>query len=183
MNSTLFEPLIKKSARFDTTTAFRFELRRWWSDSPARWVAWLMSNPSNADGYRDDPTIKRVIRFAQLWGYDGAIIVNTCPIISSNPAVALKLLAGHGEYGKEQIFQNFEFIYKAGSEAQLRIAAFGANPMIRLSREQLNKFGSPLHCLGTVLSGDPIHPLARGKMRIPDSAMPKLWRSSDDRTG
>lgn len=172
----LFETELKRSARLDPTLSFRFELRRWWVEKPERWATWLMSNPSNADGYRDDPTILRVIWFSQSWGYDGAIIVNTSPIICSKPAHAGRVLAAHGEYGKERIWQNFEFIYAAGSEAVIRIAAFGANPMFRLSHEQFKKFGLPLYCLGTTKNGDPIHPLARGKTRVPDTATATLWK-------
>ena len=168
---------IKRSARFDPSMRYRFELRRWWVEAPSKWVAWLMSNPSNADGYKDDPTIKRVIHFSQSWGFDGAIVVNTSPAIGSTPLAAGTMLAADGGYGRERVWQNFDFIYAAGQEAAAHIAAFGANPFYRLSDEQFAKFGNPLYCLGKTQSGAPKHPLARGKHRIPNTAQTCEWKA------
>lgn len=43
------------------------------------------------------------------------------------------------------------------------------------------------HCLGTTADGSPIHPLARGRNRIPDDAVLKMWkrrpRNSPERYG
>lgn len=35
----------------------------------------------------------------------------------------------------------------------------------------------PLHCLGTTMTGAPIHPLARGKHRVPDDVQRRPWMS------
>lgn len=35
----------------------------------------------------------------------------------------------------------------------------------------------PLHCLGTTMNGAPIHPLARGKHRVPDDVQRRPWMS------
>lgn len=37
-------------------------------------------------------------------------------------------------------------------------------------------FSEELHCIGVSKAGQPLHPLARGKMRVPDSALPFPWR-------
>lgn len=34
------------------------------------------------------------------------------------------------------------------------------------------------HCIGRTLGGAPIHPLARGRSRVPDDAMLQLWRKA-----
>lgn len=172
---------IHRSAKFDHTLRYRFELRRWWVDwvdYPMRWVAWLMSNPSTADGEKDDPTIKRVIHFSHSWGYDGAIIVNTSPVIGSTPAAAARAMAEDGDYGQQRVNQNFGFIADAGAASALRIAAFGANPFYRLSARTFESFGLPIHCLAKTQDGSPIHPLARGRNRVPNDAQPQVWRTS-----
>lgn len=169
---------LKRSARFDPTMRYRFDLRRWWVAEPVKWVAWLMSNPSNADGHKDDPTIKRVIHFSRSWGFDGAIVVNTSPVIGSTPQLAARALSADRDYGMERVYQNFEFIEAAGKMASLHVAAFGANPFYRLSLKQFENFGNPLYCLGVTRNSSPKHPLARGKHRIPDTAQPVVWHWS-----
>ncbi|WP_020095016.1 hypothetical protein [Methylobacterium sp. 285MFTsu5.1] len=33
-----------------------------------------------------------------------------------------------------------------------------------------------VHCFGLTADGSPIHPMARGRSRIPDHAQPMLWK-------
>lgn len=43
-------------------------------------------NPSSADGRRDDATLRRLIGFAEGWGYGGVEVVNLFAWISADPA-------------------------------------------------------------------------------------------------
>lgn len=43
-------------------------------------------NPSTANKENSDPTMNRVIKFCEFNGYDGYIMVNACPFISTNPS-------------------------------------------------------------------------------------------------
>ena len=45
---------------------YRYSLWRQWDEGPS--VLWIMLNPSTADVYVDDPTIRRCVGFAKAWG-------------------------------------------------------------------------------------------------------------------
>ena len=76
---------IEGDATFARNRTLRMQLRRWWTERPKRWAAWLMTNPSDAGASRNDPTMLRVIHFTRSWGYDGCIAANLYPFIASNP--------------------------------------------------------------------------------------------------
>lgn len=183
---------IQGSAIFSRGQTIRREIRRWWTPSPTRWVAWLMTNPSRARADRNDPTALRVTNFSRAWGYDGWIGVNLYPFISSTMpemwAWADWESNGPDYYARDDMMFNIGDIERVGREASLRIVAFGAEPINRDEiwvDECLDAFGQPadmpgvderLHCLGVNKHGQPLHPLARGRMRVPDKTLPKVWR-------
>lgn len=70
------------SARISRCGTYRCELRRWWRAGPP--VAWLMLNPSTADGLHDDPTLRRIIGFTYRWGFGGLVVVNLYPFRASS---------------------------------------------------------------------------------------------------
>lgn len=57
--------------------------RRWDDQRPVLLVCML--NPSTANGEEDDPTIRRVVGFAERMGYGGIEIVNLFTLRSKNP--------------------------------------------------------------------------------------------------
>ncbi len=54
------------------------------------------------------------------------------------------------------------------------VAAWGAKGDTALAAQALA--GRRTLCLGTTLSGAPLHPLARGRMRVPDDSVPRHYR-------
>jgi hypothetical protein len=67
--------IVRKGAEFDRTGCYRYSLWREWNlQAPV--IAFIMLNPSTADATADDPTIRRCIRFAQVWGYGSLEVVN-----------------------------------------------------------------------------------------------------------
>jgi hypothetical protein len=185
-------PQVHGSAVFSRDRTCRNEIRRWWVPEPKRWVAWLMLNPSLAGVTRGDQTAGRVTHFSRSWGYDGWIGVNLYPLICSKPAQMWRWAKwdenGPDWYARDDIHHNAEHIERAGRMAALRIVAFGAEPIRRDDawlEECIEAFGQPadaegaderLYCLGTNSAGQPLHPMARGKMRVPDDTKPILWR-------
>lgn len=182
----LEQPLvISGSAGFSRDRTCRRWLRRWWVDSPKRWAAWLMLNPSDAGESRNDPTMHRVIHFTQSWGYDGCIVVNLYPFITSDPR-EMWLRAAWQDNGpdwatRDDLQGNLNDIQNVARLSCLRMVAFGAQPVLKddVWLEQcLEAFSQPdenLRCLGISASGQPLHPMSRGRMRVPDTARPVLW--------
>ena len=48
-------------------------------------ITWIMLNPSTADFYRDDPTIRRVTRFSAAWGFRDVWVVNLFAARTTDP--------------------------------------------------------------------------------------------------
>jgi hypothetical protein len=183
---------VKGRALFARGRTVRREIRRWWVETPTRWVAWLMLNPSIAGERRDDPTTLRVTRFTQSWGFDGWIGVNLYPFVSSDPAAmwqrANRERNGPDWYARHDMQANCADLERVARLSCLRVVAFGAAPIERDQgwlEQCLEAFGQPadlperdsrLYCLGVSKSGHPLHPMARGRMRVPDNAQPILWR-------
>ena len=183
-------PLLKSAASFARERTIRRELRRWWADEPVAWAAWLMLNPSNAGETREDPTSLRVNHFTAAWNLGGWIGVNLYPWISSSPAQIWERAnwEHHGpDWGSRDDLQaNLEDIERVARMASIRIVAFGAEPIKRDQfwlEQCLEAFSQPsdcgaderLFCLGTSKNGQPLHPMARGRMRVSDDQRPVLW--------
>jgi hypothetical protein len=64
--------------------AYRYRLDRKWSGDPPMLVCML--NPSTADAERDDPTITKLIGFANRFGFGHLIVVNLYPFRATKPA-------------------------------------------------------------------------------------------------
>lgn len=183
----------RASAVFRGDDKCRLELRRWFVDNPIRWLVWMMLNPSDANAEKLDPTTNRVTHFTKAWGYDGWIVVNVVPFISSDPRVMWKWLYHQthtAPWDRDNLLrQNEIYIEKAARIAARRVVAFGAQPAQRMGpylQQVLSKFQVPsfdnydhaLYCLGRTKDGSPIHPLARGIHRVPDDREPILFAGS-----
>jgi hypothetical protein len=143
------------SAEFSSCRTWRYSLRRTWDArrSPAMFVG---LNPSTADETRDDPTIRRCIRFARDWGYGGVVMVNLYAFRATKPT-DLHVAAEPVGPG------NDEALEEAAAAAGLIVAAWGADPgphplqprrVLRLVRP----YGE-VHVLGLTKAGQPRHPL------------------------
>jgi hypothetical protein len=145
---------MERWAVVDESGYYRYTLTRIWNASGAR-VTFVMLNPSTADGYQDDPTIRKCIGFAKKWGYGSLEVVNmyawraTCP-------KDLDLV--ERPVGKE----NDSYIRTAIQRSSSVVAAWGADGTgpIRL-REMLSLIGNAF-CLGRTKNGSPRHPLYLG---------------------
>lgn len=182
---------IQGSARFSREGTLRNEIRRWWVPQPSRWAAWLMLNPSTAAAGRNDPTALRVTHFSRAFGCDGWIGINLYPFIASEPSTMWRWAnwQAHGPVWdvRDDLLANLGDIERVGRLAALRMVAFGAAPIYHDEpwlEQCLEAFGQPadtpdadeqFYCLGVNSTGQPLHPLARGKMRVPDHQQPVLW--------
>lgn len=178
---------LQGTALFAQGGTIRREIRRWFVAEPKRWVSWLMLNPSVANGERSDQTAGRCTHYSRAWGYDGWIGVNLIPFVSSTQPEMWRWFdwesRGPDGYTSDNLRTNLNDIESAGRAASLRMVAYGAVPAQRCPgwlglcleayRQPSNVgAGEALHCLGLTKDGQPLHPMARGKWRVPDDAQP-----------
>jgi hypothetical protein len=71
------------TAVFDRARAFRYVLTRQWA--PGSPLVFLMLNPSTADAFILDATVRRCIGFAKREGYGAALVLNIFALRSRNP--------------------------------------------------------------------------------------------------
>jgi hypothetical protein len=148
--------LMDRFAVLSDDERYRYQLLREWGDGPT--VAWIMLNPSTADAYEDDATIRKVVGFSKRWGYEAVHVVNLFALRSTDP----KALVGDDDPVGPQ-----NDLWLAGAMfAPLVVVAWGstgdyATRYFRRQRvrELAEKMNRPLHCLGVTKSGDPRHPL------------------------
>jgi hypothetical protein len=156
---------------------FRFALWRRWSERPI--AAWLMCNPSTADAEDDDPTIRRVRHFSTVMGCGGAIVVNLWPLRTPYPAELWKRI--DAELTVEADRRNREAIADAIGRSEVAFVAVGAEPWrrfpgtVKLALGAFQRPTVPHYVLGTTQDGAPLHPLARGKLAIPNDRRPQRW--------
>lgn len=146
---------------------FRWSLTRRWSGGPR--VLWLMLNPSTADGSKDDPTLLRIVGFSKRWGFGGLVVANLHPFRSPHPDVLRRWLAA-GVGTEEASRRNAEVWRELAAASSMAVAAWGAHGDRALARTLLGKSAIEIRCLGRTNDGSPIHPLARGRSRVPDDA-------------
>ncbi|WP_029029158.1 DUF1643 domain-containing protein [Salinarimonas rosea] len=145
------------SAVFSPCGTYRYRLERPGDDAragaPA--LAFVMLNPSTADAYRDDPTIRRVRLLARGFGYGPVVVANLYGLRSADP----RALAAHPDpVGPETP------AHLAAIAAQVRdvVCAWGnhAEPArARAALALLAGAGARLWHLGLTKSGAPRHPL------------------------
>lgn len=134
-------------------------------------VLWVMVNPSTADAWTDDATIRKVMGFSRRWGFAQARVVNLYALRSRNP----KALLTHPEpVGPE----NDRYICLEASVADGIVLAWGNNAdparardvrgLIRMNTEAGGEHptrrerSTPIWHLGLTGPGQPKHPLMLG---------------------
>lgn len=178
-----------KGATFNADRTHRYRCWRTWdADLPP--LAWLMLNPSTADERVLDPTLKRVRAFSIAWGFGGFEVWNLWSLRSTDPK---GLWARLRERDQQAPFRTLQEPFNANVIAILAelprfrdaVCAWGdfsgcptsMRPMAENVAGAIASTVAPdgmnLWCLGRTKSGQPIHPLARGKHRVPDGA-PRL---------
>ncbi|MEG9528259.1 MAG: DUF1643 domain-containing protein [Hyphomicrobiales bacterium] len=184
-----FDDTIARSANLSRCGAHRFTLTRTWSLEGGH-VCFIGLNPSTADHRQDDPTVRRWIRSARSWGYGGFTAVNPYPLRTSSPAEcrawAQYMVNGPDWYARDVIhFSNLPTLVRAAKAAALVVACWGAGAwdpeFVDHVFEEITTGEAPwpdVHCFGLTADGSPIHPMARGRSRIPDHAQPVLWKAA-----
>ncbi|MCY1008546.1 DUF1643 domain-containing protein [Nannocystis pusilla] len=147
-------------ATWSPDKAYRYTLRRVWhtplvAEGDPRELAWLMLNPSTADEFASDATIRRCIGFSQREGFDELVVVNVYALRSTDPRGLWRAADPVGPH-------NDSAIAEVLARVQLVVCAWGANARPdRLCRigELLRPVAARVRCLGTTQGGAPLHPL------------------------
>lgn len=115
-------------------------------------------NPSTANKEVSDPTMNSVIKFCEFNGYDGYIMVNAYPFISTNPSEI--------KFDEKIIPQNLKHIKDKIKELEISdiLLAYGdmnmPNFMLKALFEILNIVEDKnIFVIKTLKSGIPAHPL------------------------
>lgn len=121
-------------------------------------MLWVMLNPSTADGDVDDPTIRRLMKFTQSWGYGSLTVVNLYAFRATKPADLFSAIDPIGTENDCYLRKMLEQVGYGdvmvgwGNHAKLdRVQEFvdlaSEYPNVRLLALDINVSGSPKHPL------------------------------------
>lgn len=155
------------TAEFSPCGRYRHLLTRQWgpASEPIR-VVWIGMNPSTATADVDDPTMIRVRKFTERFGFSGYAMVNVMDYRATDQNV-MRLPAVSPASP-----DNLAAIKRACVPAAVIVAAWGAihKSLRRISAAveiMLRDEGYTLTCLGYTKDGSPRHPLyMRGDARL-----------------
>lgn len=155
----LDEGLIESaSATFSPDRTYRYALTRTWSTGQPPAV-FIMLNPSTADAFIQDPTIRRCVGFARLWGCGGLLVCNLFALRSTDPN---GLYTHTDPVGADNNAVIADRLTSTDPSSPI-IAAWGAHG-VYLDRDRevtalIQDSNRPLLCLGETKAGQPRHPL------------------------
>jgi hypothetical protein len=142
-----------KGATIDPSGKYRYSLWRIWNAELPK-VLFIMLNPSTADGDLDDPTIRRCIGFAKLWGYGSLEVVNLFAYRATNPDELKKCEDPIGP-------DNDIHIRRAATQTDKIIIAWGTMGVLYDRNRSVMKIlcSFRTYCLDISNGGHPKHPL------------------------
>ncbi|MGB0560235.1 MAG: DUF1643 domain-containing protein [Spirulinaceae cyanobacterium] len=145
---------MRRQATLDSTGQYRYHLSRSWNPAAPR-LAFVMLNPSQADGQRDDPTLRRCLGFAQAWRFGTLAVVNLFAYRTARPQMLRQVSDPVGP-------ENDCYIRNTVQQVDCVVVAWGNQGLWRdrnqIVLKQLSEI-APLHCLGRTQQGQPRHPL------------------------
>ncbi len=129
-----------------------------------------MLNPSTADEFTLDPTIRRCVTFARGWGYGAVDVCNLFAMRATSP----RILHEADRRGDDPVGpRNDGAIIDAVSCAQRVIVAWGTHGSLGGRAACVTRLvaGAKIYRLGVSADGSPRHPLY-----LNAGTRPQLWR-------
>lgn len=169
------------SAHFSDCKRYRYELRRTW-DASLRPAVFCCLNPSTATELVEDPSVRRMLSFADRWGLGALILLNLFAFRSTDPkALRSMIRAGEDPIGQDND-DTIRSIFRQHRDDRLILAWGGHGGLIdrglRVASMALVEHGNP-ECFGLTKDGEPRHPLF-----VPDITIPCSYRAlRDERAG
>lgn len=164
---------IGRAAVISPCETYRYMLAREFRANPRRMLLWVMLNPSTADAYEDDPTIRRCIGYARSWDYDRITVVNLFSYRATDPADLKRAAKNRVDIVGPHCDS---WIKQLATEADLIVAAWGRrgneySPRVALVKSMLKR-RAVVHALGFTRDGvNPLHPLM-----LPADPQLTAWR-------
>lgn len=139
----------------DSNCKFRYALWRiWWRHGDR--LLFVGLNPSTANGIKDDPTIRRLVGLAKIWGFGGLFCGNLFSLVSANPDVLWL------EPCTEQPNGPTDTALKQMKALCCKVMVGWGNEGRNAGKrpdEVIALLGEPVYCIKTTAIGEPIHPL------------------------
>lgn len=133
---------------FSKDRKYRYSFHKTWSEAPS--IMFIGLNPSMSDGL--NPTLRRCITFAQIWGYGSCYILNLFACRTKNPSLLKKIISPVGE-------ENDIYILCTAAKVDKVVFAWGTHGGY-LNRDQavIDLLGQS-YTFGLTKKGFPRHPL------------------------
>lgn len=149
---------VQRRAEISACGDYRYLLEHRWTTIPlvsAKILIVCMLNPSDADAFDDDATVRWLTGWALKRGYDGMQIVNLAAYRNSSPAAMLQARDPHGRENTCYLIR-----YTAGQDV---LCGWGnGGPKLPRYDDMLRALQyARLKCLAVTKSGAPGHPLRR----------------------
>lgn len=141
----------KRTAIFSQQRVYRYTLEIKW-DASLPLLMCIGLNPSTADEVDDDPTLRRVKRFARDWNYGGIIMTNLFAFRSTDPKVMLSHPRPIGD-------RNNTLLKTSRERAAFCLCAWGNHGRHLNRADWVLENLSDLHALKITGAGCPQHPL------------------------
>lgn len=151
--------VVFSSATFSPCRKYRYELWRRW-DKSGTVCAFIGLNPSTADETKDDPTVRRCIRYAKRWGHGSLVMLNIFAWRDTDPA---GMMAAEDPVGPG----NDEALIRCAKMAAVVVAAWGNHGAHRNRAADVIRMIPYLSCLGRNKNGSPVHPLYQPSDALP----------------
>lgn len=153
---TLINQDYPMGALFSACRMYRYCLWRIWDRETAR-MMFIGLNPSTADEFNDDPTIRRCVGFAKRWGYGGLIMTNIFAFRATDPK---EMKAVKDPIGPD----NDEYLFSISCGKPLIILGWGDHGEFMDRGMQVIEILQHPNCpdlnhFGLTQKGNPRHPL------------------------
>lgn len=156
----LFTRQHRNECVFSPCRRYRYLLKRWVGagDPPPpgqfrHACLWLLANPSIADEYELDPTLRRCAAYTRAWGFNEMRVVNVRAFVCTKPAL---LPADPAAIGPD----NLDHVLDQAVQSTLLVCGWGrlGGDVAWQLLDEVQKFAHP-HALRLNEDGSPQHPL------------------------
>lgn len=135
---------------FSRCRRYRYEWHHRWSDGPV--CLFIGLNPSTADDFQMDPTVRRCVDYAQRWGFGALAMANLFAWRDTDPAAMKRQPRPIGA-------GNDATLLRLAASADLVVAAWGCHGNHRQRAATVRPWLPKLHALKVNRDGSPAHPL------------------------